>query len=46
MDKYYGECISLGDQRYVLILVDRATHYIWIYDMRELSGENVTQYLQ
>ena len=46
MDIYYGDCIALGGQRYVLILVDRETQYIWIYDMRELSEEDVTQYLQ
>ena len=46
MDIYYGDCIALGGQRYVLILVDRETQYIWIYNMRELSEEDVTQYLQ
>ena len=46
MEIGFGDCVALGEHRYVLRLVDRETRYIWTYCMWVLSGVDVIQALQ
>jgi hypothetical protein len=37
MDIAFGDCLSVGGFRYVLVLVDRATWYNWAFGLKNLS---------
>jgi hypothetical protein len=37
MDIAFGDCLSVGSFRYVLVLVDRATWYNWAFGLNNLS---------
>ena len=37
MDIRYGDCKSIGGAYYVLLLVDRATHFSWVYALWSLN---------
>jgi len=39
MDIAFGDCVSVGGYRYALILVDRATHYNWVFGLKTLSSD-------
>ncbi len=39
MDIAFGDCVLVEDFCYALILVDRATHYNWVYGLKDLSGD-------
>jgi len=41
MDIVFGDCLVLGGFRYVLLLVDMATRYCWIYGMPSLTSNRV-----
>ncbi|KAL7536699.1 hypothetical protein ACHAWF_005539 [Thalassiosira exigua] len=41
MDIEFGDCVSVGDTRYVLILVDRACRYSWLFRLKSLSYEDI-----
>ena len=42
MDIVFGYCVALGGHRYVLLLVDVATRYCWLYGMSSLSSTSIT----
>jgi hypothetical protein len=37
----FGNCVSVGRFCYVLILVDRATCYNWVYGLKDLLGDSI-----
>jgi hypothetical protein len=41
MDIGYGDCVSIGGFRYVLLLVDRTTRFQWLYGLRSLTQSNI-----
>jgi hypothetical protein len=46
MDIGYGDCVSIGGFRYVLLLVDRATRFQWIYGLRTMTQDNIIAALE
>ena len=46
MDIVFGDCVALGGYRYVLLLVDVATRYCWLYGMSSLSSTSITSALE
>ncbi len=42
----YGDCKAIGGARFCLLLVDRATRYVWIYALKSLCHENITRAFQ
>ena len=45
MDIGFGDCISIGGFWYVLILVDRATRFQWIYGLKSMTQVNIIEAL-
>ena len=41
MDIAFGDCVSVGGFRFVLILVDRATRYNWAFGLKTLSSSYI-----
>jgi hypothetical protein len=41
MDIVFGDCLSLGNYRYALVLVDVATRYCWLYGMQALTSNEI-----
>ena len=41
MDIAFGDCLSVGGFRYVLVLVDRATRYNWAFGLQSLSSTDI-----
>jgi hypothetical protein len=41
MDIVFGDCILVGGFCYALVLVDRATRYNWVYDLKDLSADSI-----
>jgi hypothetical protein len=39
MDIAFGDCLSIGGNKYALILVDSATRYDWTFGLRLLSSD-------
>ena len=37
----FGDTIAVGGARYVLVFVDRATRYNWVFPLTTLSSENI-----
>eukprot|EP00957_Ditylum_brightwellii_P006038 457651-Ditylum_brightwellii.AAC.2 len=37
----YGNSIAPGGIKYILILVDRKSHYCWVYGLKGISGEGI-----
>ncbi len=46
MDIAFGDCVSVGGYRYALILVDRATHYNWVFGLKTLSSDCILSALR
>jgi hypothetical protein len=46
MDIGYGDCVSIGGFRYVLLLVDRTTRFQWIYGLQTMTQENIIAALE
>ena len=46
MDIVYGDVISKLGFRYGLLLIDRATKYIWFYGLKSLSSDNIIAALE
>ena len=46
MDIIYGDFISKLGFRYGLLLIDRATKYIWFYGLKSLSSDNIIAALE
>ena len=46
MDIVYGDVISRLGYRFGLLLVDRATKYIWIFGLRHLTSANIIEALE
>ena len=46
MDIVFGDCVSVGGYRYALILVDRATHYNWVFGLKTLSSDCILSALR
>jgi hypothetical protein len=42
----YGDCKAVGGARFCFMLVDRATHYCWIYALKSLCHENIKKVFQ
>ncbi len=45
MDIVFGDCVTVGDYCYSLVLVDRATHYNWTFGLKSLSSEVIISVL-
>ena len=41
LDIGFGDCTSVGGNRYVIVFVDRATRYNWVFGLKTLSAEDV-----
>jgi hypothetical protein len=41
VDIAFGDCVLVGGFSYALILVDRATHYNWVYGLKDLSSDSI-----
>ncbi len=41
VDIAFGDCISPGEVCYALIFVDRATHYNWVFGLKDLSSDSI-----
>jgi hypothetical protein len=41
MDIVFVDCLSLGNYRYALVLVDVATRYYWLYGMQALTSNEI-----
>ena len=46
MDIVYGDFVSKLGFRYGLLLIDRATKYIWFYGLKSLSSDNIIAALE
>ena len=46
MDIVYGDVISKLGFCYGLLLIDRATKYIWFYGLKSLSSDNIIAALE
>jgi hypothetical protein len=46
MDIGYGDCISIGGFQYVILLVDRATRFQWVYGLKSMTQENIITALE
>ncbi|EJK48458.1 hypothetical protein THAOC_32741, partial [Thalassiosira oceanica] len=46
MDIVFGDVISKLGYRYALLLVDRATKYIWVYGVKSLTAVNIIAALE
>jgi len=46
MDIGYGDCKAIGGAKYCLLIVDRATRYTWIYALKSLTHEDITNALR
>jgi Reverse transcriptase (RNA-dependent DNA polymerase) len=46
MDIGYGDCVSIGGFRYVLILIDRTTRFQWLYGLRSLTQSHIIAALE
>jgi hypothetical protein len=45
VDIGYGDCVSIGGFRYVLILVDRTTRFQWLYGLKTMTQSNIIEAL-
>jgi hypothetical protein len=41
MDITFGDCLLIGGFCYVLILVDRATRYNWVFGLKNLLSDSI-----
>ncbi len=41
LDIVFGDCVLIDGFQYVLILVDRATRYNWIFGLKDLSSDSI-----
>ncbi len=41
MDIAFGDCLSIGGFRYVLVLVDCATQCNWAFGLKNLSSDTI-----
>ena len=41
MDIVYGDVVSKLGFRYGLLMIDRATKYIWFYGLKSLGSDNI-----
>ncbi len=46
VDIAFGDCVLVGDFCYALILVDRATHYNWVYGLKVLLSDSILSTLR
>ena len=46
MDIGYGDCKAVGGAKYCIMLVDCATCYTWIYALKSLTHEDITNALR
>jgi hypothetical protein len=46
VDIAFGDCILVGDFRYALILVDRATRYNWVHGLKDLLSDSILSALR
>eukprot|EP00957_Ditylum_brightwellii_P114390 8721056-Ditylum_brightwellii.AAC.1 len=37
----YGNSTAPGGIKYILILVDRKSHYCWVYGLKGISGDDI-----
>ncbi len=37
----FGDCISVGSFRYSLVFLDEATHYNWVFGLKDLSSASI-----
>jgi hypothetical protein len=46
VDIAFGDYVSVGGFCYALFLVDQATHYNWVYGLKDLSGNSILSVLR
>ena len=46
MDIGYGDCVSIGGFRYILLLVDRTTRYQWAYGLTSMTQDTIITALE
>jgi hypothetical protein len=46
VDIAFGDCVLVGFFCYILILVDRATRYNWLYGLKDLLSDSILSALQ
>jgi len=46
LDIGYGDCKAVGGAKYVILLVDQATRFSWVYALRSLNHKEIISVLQ